>query len=236
MADEYDAARPSYPPDVFDALEPLAGLSVLDVGAGTGIATRSLIARRAEVVAIDPGVELLRRAKSHTDDLIALTADGATLPIRSNAVDLVCFAQAWHWLNPETRVEESHRVLRPGGRWAGWWSHARADGQPWFDAHWAAIERTCPGTNRAQRDTDWGSTIRTGHRFDVNARITIPWVRELTIDTWMTDLASHSYVVGLANDHRNRLLTILRRIVQTQFRDKPMAVPYETWLWIATPI
>jgi ubiquinone/menaquinone biosynthesis C-methylase UbiE len=36
VADEYDAARPSYPDDVFDALEPLAGRRVLDVGAGTG--------------------------------------------------------------------------------------------------------------------------------------------------------------------------------------------------------
>jgi ubiquinone/menaquinone biosynthesis C-methylase UbiE len=47
VADEYDAARPSDPDEVFDALGPLEGLRVLDVGAGTGLATRALIARRA---------------------------------------------------------------------------------------------------------------------------------------------------------------------------------------------
>jgi ubiquinone/menaquinone biosynthesis C-methylase UbiE len=47
VADEYDAARPLYPDEVFDALGPLEGLCVLDVGAGTGIATRALIDRRA---------------------------------------------------------------------------------------------------------------------------------------------------------------------------------------------
>jgi hypothetical protein len=66
--------------------------------------------------------------------------------------------------------------------------------------------------------------------------MTIPWIREFRIDTWMTDLASHSYIVGLANDERDRLLTNLRQIVRAQFGDRPMVVPYETWLWVATRI
>ena len=52
----------------------------------------------------------------------------------------------------------------------------------------------------------------------------------------MTDLASHSYIVGLANDERERLLTDLRQVVQAHFGDRSMAVAYETWLWIATRI
>jgi hypothetical protein len=52
----------------------------------------------------------------------------------------------------------------------------------------------------------------------------------------MTDLASHSYIVGLSNDERDRLLTTLRQVVQAQFRDRPIMVHYETWLWIATRI
>jgi SAM-dependent methyltransferase len=158
VADEYDAARPSYPVEVFDALGPLDGLRVLDVGAGTGIATRALIARQAKVVAVDPGREVLRRATARTAGLAAVAGDGAVLPVRSGAIDLVCFAQAWHWLDESSRVAEAHRVLCPGGRWAGWWSHARADGDQWFDRYWAAIERACGGTHRDQRDTDWDET------------------------------------------------------------------------------
>jgi SAM-dependent methyltransferase len=236
VADEYDAARPSYPDAVYDALGPLEGLRVLDVGAGTGIATRALIERKAKVVAVDPGHEVLRRATARTPDLPAVAADGALLPVRADAVDLVCFAQAWHWLDGSRRVAEAHRVLRPSGRWAGWWSHARADGEPWFDRCWAEIERSCPGTNRTQRDTDWGKTLAVPGRFDVGDRVTVPWIRGISVETWMKDQTSHSYVVGLPEGARTELLRALRTVLDEQFPDGAMSIRYETWLWIATRI
>lgn len=55
VADEYDNARPSYPAAVYESLGDLDGLCSLDVGAGTGIATRQLLERGARVVAVDPG-------------------------------------------------------------------------------------------------------------------------------------------------------------------------------------
>lgn len=234
VVDEYDAARPSYPQDVFDALGELEGLRVLDIGAGTGIATRALLAREASVIAVDPGGEVLRRAITHTPGLPAVVADGAVLPVRTGSIDLVCFAQAWHWLDPSTRVAEVHRVLHQGGRWAGWWSHARADAEPWFDRYWSAIERWCPGTNRRQRDTDWGAIVNEPGSFEVGARVVIPWVRTISVDDWMTDQASHSYVLELPPERRVQLLDELRRIVDGAFPADTMSVRYETWLWIAT--
>jgi 2-polyprenyl-3-methyl-5-hydroxy-6-metoxy-1,4-benzoquinol methylase len=59
VAAQYDAARPSYPDQLFDTIEeltgsPLRGARVLDVGAGTGIVTRLLRGRGADVVAVEP--------------------------------------------------------------------------------------------------------------------------------------------------------------------------------------
>src|ERR1700733_8890026 len=66
VAADYDAGRPSYPDGVFREIErsagELRGALVLDVGAGTGIATRQLAARGARTVAIDFGEIMLRRA------------------------------------------------------------------------------------------------------------------------------------------------------------------------------
>jgi len=233
VADEYDAARPSYPPGVYDALGTLTGLLVVDVGAGTGIATRQLLARGAVVVAVDAGREVLSRATAHTPELMAAVADGAVLPIRDGAVDVICSAQAWHWLEESRRSLEARRVLRDGGRWAGWWSHARADGEVWFDSYWSVIERACPGTDRGQRNTDWGRTMADSGVFDVDDRVVVPWIRDIAVDDWLVDLASHSYVARLTVADRAKVLAEVRTVVDEQFPDGAMAVRYETWLWVA---
>lgn len=218
---------------MYEALGSVGGQIVLDIGAGTGIASRELLARGARVSAIDHGPEVLRRARARSSALPAVVADGAVLPVRSGSVNLVCFAQAWHWLDRPAGVLEAHRVLRAEGRWAAWWSHARADGQAWFDAYWSAIERACPGTQRIQRDIDWGSTVSGEGHFDVGQRIEIPWLRRVSVDHWMLDQASHSYVVALPEKRRRDLLDELRGIVDFEFPNQRMVVPYETWLWMA---
>lgn len=234
VASEYDTGRPTYPAGVYDALGPLEGLIVLDVGAGTGIATRQPLERRARVIAVDPGEHVLAKAVARTSGLSAIIADGVDLPVRDRSVDLVCFAQAWHWLDPATRVPEMHRVLRTDGRWAAWWSHARADSQAWFGAYWSAIEAACSGTHRNQRDTDWGRTVDDLDMFDVAARVVVPWTRSVSTDEWLVDQASHSYIAGLETVARDALLSELRRIVEAEFGNGMMTVPYETWLWTAT--
>ena len=236
VAAEYDAARPGYPSGIYDALGPLDGLLVLDVGAGTGIATRDLIERGASVIAVDSGPGVLGRATARTPGLKAVAADGAILAIRDDVADLVCFAQAWHWLDRSSGAAEAHRVLRDRGRWAGWWSHARADDEDWFDAYWSAIERSCIGTHRGQRDTDWGATLAESGLFSLDDRVVVPWIREASVDEWMTDQVSHSYVVALGNKNRERLLQELRGILDASFSGGIMAVRYETWMWTGTKV
>ena len=234
VADEYDRARPSYPDGIYNALGDLNGIRVLDVGAGTGIATRQLLDRGADVIAIDPGRNVLTRAAGRTVGLPAVVADGAVLPIRDKTVDLVCFAQAWHWLDPTTRCSETHRVLRDNGRWAGWWSHARADDQAWFHDYWSLIELHCAGPHRDQRNIDWGHTVAESGLFQVHDRIDVPWMRSISIDAWLVDWSSHSYVAALELPARNDLLSELREVLTTQFPNGEMTVRYETWLWTAT--
>jgi len=235
VVDEYDAGRPTYPPEVFDALGSLDGADVLEGGAGTGIATRALLGRGARVIPFDVGHGILRRAVEHTPGLGAVVADGARLPFRDACADLVCFAQSWHWLAEDRRCPEAARILRRTGRWAGWWSHARADGEPWFEAYWSAIETACPGTHRTQRDIDWSRGLRDSGLFTVGERITVPWVRSTAVDAWLVDQASHSYVAALPATPQNRLLADLEQILRSEFPAGAMDVAYETWLWTATP-
>jgi SAM-dependent methyltransferase len=161
-------------------------------------------------------------------------ADGAALPVRDGFADLITFAQSWHWLDAVAARPEVHRVLAPGGRLAAWWSQARADEEEWFGAYWAIIEGTCPGTRLFQRDIDWGATMAQGPWFDVHDPVSVPWIRDVSVESWIVDQASHSYIAALVADVRARVLDELRGVLRAHLGgDERLTVRYETQLWIA---
>lgn len=225
VVDDYEAARPSYPPTVYDALEPLRGARIVEGGAGTGIATRALRARGAAVVAVDIGAQMLARA-----DGLRVVADAAHAPFRDRSADLVCFAQCWHWLDLDVASAECARLLRDGGRWAGWWNHARADGEAWFERYWDVLESSTHA-RRAHRDTDWGATLDQA-RFTPPAKTAHEWLREVSVESWLTDQRSHSYI-GL-DGAGEAVMAELERVLRREFGDGPVRCRYETWLWKAT--
>src|ERR1700754_540668 len=59
----YDARRPRYPGQLIDDLVAEGAQTVLDVGAGTGIASEQLIAKGADVLAIEPDPRMAAIAK-----------------------------------------------------------------------------------------------------------------------------------------------------------------------------
>jgi SAM-dependent methyltransferase len=224
VVDDYDAARPSYPDSVYDALPSLRGALVVEGGAGTGIATRALRARGAHVVATDVGEQMLCR---NVGDRVV--ADTARAPLRGGCADLVCFAQSWHWLDHEIASIEMRRLLRDGGTWAGWWSFARADGESWFEAYWDVLEART-GARRAHRDTDISTTLD-DTLFTEPARTDHPWTREVSLDLWLTDQRSHSYI-GMSDNHH--VMPALEAILRGEFGAGPVRCRYETSLWQAT--
>ena len=238
VAADYDAGRPSYPDGVFAEIEraagALRGARVLDVGAGTGIATRQLAARGARTVAIDFGRLMLRRARARGPGLTCLQADGNALPIRSESVNLTCFAQSWHWFDQHRASREVVRVLRPGGWWAAWWSHAWADGQLWFDTYQEVMEAACPGYRRHHRDPDWSKeSIASTGRFQPGLLIVVPWTRQVQVGTWMAEERSKSYIAQLAPPVRDRLLRRIEELLEMHFPGTTMIVPYQTRMWLA---
>ena len=124
-AEQYDAARPDYPTEVYDLFEsatgPLTGQIVGDGGTGTGIVARQLLERGARVVAFDPGLEMLRRARLRTPSLPLVMTEAAAASFRTASMDAVCFGQSWHWVEQRSGAREAARIVRPGGWWAAWW-------------------------------------------------------------------------------------------------------------------
>jgi SAM-dependent methyltransferase len=109
------ARDPTYLTPLLRALNSIPGTPavVIDVGAGTGAATRLLQARfpHAVILACDQSVEMLTRLTVSPDGRPArVVGDAYHLPIVDTAADLVIVS------NAPFGLRELTRVLRPGGR------------------------------------------------------------------------------------------------------------------------
>src|SRR6266508_1943457 len=87
-AGAYDRLRPHYPAELYDAIERLSGIAlpgalIVEVGAGTGIATRELRRRGARVLALDLSLAMLRtQERPDTPAAHRVVARGERLPVR----------------------------------------------------------------------------------------------------------------------------------------------------------
>lgn len=238
VATEYDAARPDYPSSLYDVLEsalgqPLLRADVVDVGAGTGIATRALAGRGARVVAVDPGPVVLRMLRDRSTSRVRpVLGDGNDLPLRDGCVDLVTYAQSWHWTDPVRSVPEAARVLHDRGVLAVWWNFLVADGEPWFEDYTGRNEASTPSYSRTMREIDYGAPLRESGRFGWVRPVEIPWQRTVSVDDFVTDQSSHSHVAAQPVDARDKLLADLRVGLLDAFPCGVAELPYVTRVWV----
>ncbi|MEV8372601.1 class I SAM-dependent methyltransferase [Kribbella sp. NPDC056861] len=138
-AELYDRVRPTYPPRLYDDLAALLGKPkrprVLEIGCGTGQATKPMLKRGWSVKAVELSPELSRVARANLPELEVITAPFESWPLPAEKFDLVLAATAFHWVDPEVRVPKSADALRPGGLLAIVSTHHIAGGseQLWID-------------------------------------------------------------------------------------------------------
>lgn len=237
LADAYDQARPTYPDRLYADLErvagkPLAGADVVEVGAGTGIATRALLARDARVLPVDLGPRMLDRLRRRTPGLPVVLGDGEALPMRADVADLVCYAQAWHWVRVPVAAAEAARVLRPGGSLAVWWNDVDAEDFHWWRRQQDRLEAMSPGYRREYRTRPFADELRWTGLFAEVVTLTGRWRRRIGIDRYLTWLRSKSYVAAVG-DRREEFLDAERRSMLRSFPDGVVIEPFRTLLVVA---
>ncbi|MBO0869016.1 MAG: class I SAM-dependent methyltransferase [Micromonosporaceae bacterium] len=129
-AQEYDARRPSYPEDAVAWAVGDAPARVVDLGAGTGILTRVLLALGHTVLPVEPDPEMRRRLAQRSPGVEPLAGSAEAIPLPDGSVDAVVAGQAYHWFEKEKAHREIGRVVRPGGVFAPIWN-IRDESVPW---------------------------------------------------------------------------------------------------------
>ncbi len=124
-AELYEQARPTYPDRLFTDLAVSAGLQtgpvrVLEIGLGTGQASRGLLARAWSVVGLEPGQELAAVARRTLAGLgevdVVVCPFEQWQPAGPAPYDLVFAATSWHWLDPQVAYRRAAHLLGADGR------------------------------------------------------------------------------------------------------------------------
>lgn len=247
-ADNYDAARPEYPARVFEILRESCGLGsstrAFEIGPGTGLATRRLLAAGVQsLAAVEPderlGAVLRRRSPDPRLSVLTQPFEEAELP--SGSFDFGCSATAFHWLDQRPALEKVATLLRPGGWWAMWWNVFGDPERP--DAFHDATRELLSGLSRTpsepqswrhpfalDRDARFAD-LKAGGAFDEIACEVIRWTLVLDAAEVRALYATYSQFSVVEEGERDRLLDALRDIAATQFAgrvERNMCTPVYT--------
>lgn len=95
------------------------GMTVLDVGTGTGLLARAaaqIVGDAAHVTGVDPSPGMLEHAKVPAG-VHLLSGSAEKIPAADSCADFLCMGYALRHLSDlSTAFAEFHRVIRPGGR------------------------------------------------------------------------------------------------------------------------
>jgi len=168
----YDAARPGHAARVYEILVERCGLqagtSVLEVGPGTGQATRRLVLLGADpLVALEPNPALaayLDDSFGARVDIWVVALEDAELP--DGHFDLAVAASSFHWVEEELGLAKLFAAVRPGGWIALWWTLFGEGDEP--DAF---IVATSPLLDNLQASPTRGAEGRPAHALDTEARL-----------------------------------------------------------------
>ncbi|WP_216213847.1 class I SAM-dependent methyltransferase [Amycolatopsis aidingensis] len=208
-ASAYARHRPDYP---WAAVEwGLAEIAhppreILDLAAGTGKLTATLLHTGAEVTAVEPDAEMLAQLRVALPAVPALAGRAEDIPLPDACVDAVFAGQALHWFDLEVALTEIGRVLRPGGVLVALWNHE--DHAIGWVAEFSALTRT--GASR-----DWRDPVALPEypAFRPAEQAFFPHAQRRTADTLLETIATHSHLLVATEEERTRKLRAAREFL-----------------------
>lgn len=228
----YEEVRPKYPHRaVLAALRsPSRSVDrVADIGSGTGKFARQVVdlLPNVRVEAIEPSAAM--RAKNEADPRIRVrpgSAEKTGLP--SGAVDLVVWAQSFHWVDRAAAGRETSRILRPGGAGVVLVNQ---------------MDTALPRVHRLTRIMRSGDVIRPNWHptlpgFVTGPVATYPWVQELSVAGVLSLARTRSSYLGADAATRERMQRNLRWYLEDHLGHlgpAPVRIPYLTYLWVLRP-
>ena len=224
MAEAYERFRPGYPVHLFDLVMTYAGQPVrtaLEIGAGTGKATRLFAQPGVTVTATEPDGHMLAELRKHVPANVK-TVQAAFEDLRpAESYGLVYAAAALHWTNPERRWSRMAALLQPGGVFASFGGPARLADPTVAEAVRAARapflesdEVPSPDGTPAGHDMEWpGTELQRSEWFDDVQQFVIERRLTMSAGDYIGHLSTISAYLELPTAAQEQVLSRIMQVL-----------------------
>ncbi len=238
-AQAYAQHRPDYPDAALDSIITTCRLGpqslLVEVGSGTGIASRQFAGRGIPVLGLEPNDQMRAQAEAATPTggtcpprYQSGTAEATGLPDAS--ADAVLAAQAFHWFEPETALREFCRILRPDG-WVVLMWNERDESDP-FTRAYGDVLRTVRDTGRVESDrAHGGASLLQSPLFCHGRRLDFPHRQQLDEEGLLGRAFSASYIPA-GGSEGEAVAGRLRDVFARFEREGQVALRYTTSVYL----
>ncbi len=235
LAGFYDAGRTGYSNDLYNMLVSF-GLSprdrVLDVGCGTGLASRPLIENAFKVTGVDVSAPMLAKARERYPSADWVEGSAEAIPFAPNTFDAAISAQVFHHLDRAKAIGELVRVLKPGGLIGIWWK-VLMDQDPVAQLRLRVAEEM--GVEAPPSGLKGGfKEFYAGELTDPTLRV-IPWNLTASVDDYVNYERSRKIVRDTFGSRSDRYFEQLDRRLREMLgeRTASLALSYVQYLYVA---
>jgi SAM-dependent methyltransferase len=227
QSSSYSQGRPDYPDAAVADLVLSDARVIVDIGAGTGKLTSSLLAPGRMIYAVDPDRDMLATLAAALPTVHVMVGTGEQIPLGDGVADALTYGQAWHWVDPESATAEAARVLRPGGTIGLVWN-IRDESVPWV----ARLTEIVSASEAERFVAGEGPQLRSP--FGSLQHTVVDWDRHMSGEQLLAMAASRSHVIASTDAERTRILAAVRELAaEVADGDGVIVLPYRTHVYRA---
>ena len=234
VAEAYDRTRPRYPAEILARMQEIAQLqpnkSVLEIGAGPGIASIELAKLGAETICLEPSLSACELGRSKCAvypnvEFVHTTFEDWNLGDRQ--FDAVIATTSFHWITPEIRNQKTAAALKDNGLLILLWN---TPPQPSYQVHQTLAEIYLTHApelakyeehqnHRQNLSAIANETMESGYFRDLITQQQIAQIT-YTVDNYLALLSTLSPYIRLDSPQRSLLFAELKRVLKLHYGDR----------------